>query len=113
MPSSEWDTKNRVVFPVHLIRACDFKMLTGLDPPPTPVSASVYAEHNIEFEERYIEPGMLEEVAVDGVEEDARKENRRPNGDENVYELPAFQDDFHDNDSVAEKAKNLRITNAA
>jgi hypothetical protein len=96
-----------------LIRACDFKAITGFNPPQTPVNAAVYANHNIDFEENYIEPGMAEEPATDGTEDDTGKENRRPHGDENVYELPAFHDDFLDHDLVAETAKNLRITNVS
>lgn len=74
MPSSEWDAKETKVFHVYMIRACDFKAVTALDP-PTPVNAAVYAKHNIEFEERYIETGMVEEKITD--EADAEKENRQ------------------------------------
>lgn len=107
LPSSEWDTKNRKEFAVYLIRACDFKAVTGLDPPPTPVNAAEYAKHNIEFEEHYIEPGMVEEK----VEECTEKENRPLHNDENVYELPAFQDDSLTEDLLPDQVKNLRITN--
>jgi hypothetical protein len=93
MPSTEWDTKNRVVFPVYLIRACDFKAITGFNPPPTPVNAAVYEEHKFEFPDEYIEPGVVEEPVVDAEEEDEGEENQKPQGEENVYELSAFEDD--------------------
>jgi hypothetical protein len=93
MPSAEWDMKNRVMFPIYLIRACDFKAITGFDPPPTPVNAAAYKEHKLEFPDEYIKPGVIEDPVVDAKEEDEGKENQKPHGKENVYELSAFEDD--------------------
>jgi hypothetical protein len=107
MPLSEWDTKDRKVFRVYLIRACDFKGVTGLDPPPTPVNAAAYAKYNIDFEEHYIEPGMVEEK----IDENTEKENRPPRNDENVYKLPTFEDDSQPGDLFPDEVKNLRIRN--
>lgn len=107
MPLWEWDTENRKEFRVYLIRACDFKAITGLDPLPTPVNAAAYAKYNIDFEEHYIEPGMVEAK----IDEDAKKENRPPRNDENVYELPAFEDDSQTEDFFLDEVKNLRIRN--
>lgn len=111
MPSTEWDTKNRILFPVYLVRACDFKAITGFDPPSTPVTAAAYARHNFEFNEKYIEPGMVEELIADGEEENEGKENRRPQGEENVYELPAFDEDFLGIELNPQQAKHLSIRN--
>jgi hypothetical protein len=109
MPSSEWDTKETKVFHVYMIRACDFKAVTGLDPPPTPVNTAVYAKHNIEFEERYKEPGMVEENITD--EADVEKENRPSKYEENVYELPSYQDDCLNENLIPDEVKSLKITN--
>jgi hypothetical protein len=111
MPSTEWDTKNRTLFPVYLVRACDFKAITGFDPPSTPVTAAAYARHNFEFNEKYIEPGMAEELIAEGEEENEGKENRRPQGEENVYELPAFDEDFLGIELNPQQAKHLSIRN--
>lgn len=110
-PSSEWDMKNRITFPVHLVRACDFKAITGFDPPPTPVNASVYAKYNFDFEEEYTEPGMVEESIIDTEEEDEGKEYRQPHGDENVYEMPAFEEDFPENELTSQISRHLSIRN--
>jgi hypothetical protein len=111
MPSTEWDTKNRILFPVCLVRACDFKAITGFGPPSTPVTPAAYARHNFEFNEIYIEPGMVEEFNADGEEENEGKENRRPQGEENVYELPAFDEDFLGNELNPQQGKHLSIRN--
>ncbi len=111
MHSSEWDTKNRIMFPVHLIRACDFKAITGFDPPPTPVNAATYAEHTFEFPEEYIERGMIKTLILDGKGEEEVEENRVRQGEENVYELPAFEEDFLDNEFDPRQTKCLSIRN--
>ncbi|KAE9365018.1 hypothetical protein N431DRAFT_473111 [Stipitochalara longipes BDJ] len=110
MPSSEWDTKNRITFPVYLIRACDFKAITGFNPPPTPVSAAAYAKNNFEFREEYTEPGIAEEM-VNDEEEEFGKENRRPQRQENVYDSPMFEEYFQDNESTPHQEKHLSIRN--
>ncbi len=112
MPSSEWNTKNRIVFPVYLISACDFKAITGFDPPPTPVNSAAYTKHNFEFKEEYAEPGMIEDIILDrGEEVEGGKENRRPPGEENAYELPAFDEDFLDRELSQQQAKHLSFRN--
>jgi len=110
MPSSEWDIKNRITFPVYLIRACDFRAITGFNPPPTPVNAAAYAKHNFVFREEYIEPGMAEEI-VNAEEEEPGKENQRMQGEENVYESPLFDEEFQDNELMPQKVKHLSIRN--
>jgi hypothetical protein len=111
MPSTEWDTKNRVMFPVHLIRACDFKAIAGFDPPSTPVNPAAYAEHNFEFPEQYIEPGMVEIPILDINREGKGKENRVPQGEENVYELSAHEDDSLNDEFNPREATCLSIRN--
>ena len=110
LPSSEWDTKNRITFPVYLVRACDFRAITGFNPPPTPVNAAAYAKHNFEFREEYSEPGMADEM-VDKEEEEPGKEIRRMQGQENVYESPMYGDEFQDKELTPQKVKYLSIRN--
>jgi len=45
------------------------------------------------------------------IDEDAGKENRPPQDDENVYELPAFEDDFLTEGLFFDRVKGLRIRN--
>jgi hypothetical protein len=111
LPSSEWDTKNRVIFPVYLIRASDFKSITGFDPPPTPINSAVYAEHQFELPETYIEPGMVETPLLDARSEEVGKENRFPQGEENVFELPVFEDDSFEIEFNQQESKSLSIRN--
>jgi hypothetical protein len=110
MPSSEWDTKNRIVFHVYLVRACDFKAITDFDAPPTPINAAAYERHNFNFDEKYIEPGMIQELVADGEEENGKNKNRQSQG-QNVYELSAFDEDLLDNELSPQQAKHLSIRN--
>jgi hypothetical protein len=111
MPSSEWDTKNRARFPVYLIRASDFKSITGFDPLPTPINSAAYAEHKFELPETYTEPGMVEPPLLDAESEGGRKENRVSQGEENVYELPTFEDDSFEIEFNPQESKHLSIRN--
>ena len=110
MPSTEWDTKNRAIFPVYLIRASDFKSIAGFDPPPTPINSAAYMEHKFELPETYIEPGMVETPLLDAKSEGG-KENRVPQEEENVYELPAFEDDCFEIEFNPQESKHLSIRN--
>jgi hypothetical protein len=110
LPSSEWDTKNRAIFPVYLIRASDFKSIAGFDPPPTPINSAAYMEHKFELPETYIEPGMVETPLLDAKSEGG-KENRVPQEEENVYELPAFEDDCFEIEFNPQESKHLSIRN--
>jgi len=101
---------NRIAFSVYLVRACDFRAITGFNPPQTPVNAAAYAKHNFEFREEYVEPGMVEEL-LDEEEEEPGKENQRPQGEENVYESPVFDEDSQDNELTPQKEKHLSIRN--
>jgi hypothetical protein len=110
LPSSQWDTMNRIAFSVYLVRARDFRAITGFNPPPTPVNAAAYAKYNFEFREEYVEPGMVEEL-LDEEEQEPGKENQRPQGEENVYESPVFDEDSQDNELTPQKEKHLSIRN--
>ncbi len=111
LSSSDWDTKNRAIFPVYLIRASDFKSITGFDPPQTPINSAAYAEHRFELPETYIERGMVETPLLDTRSEEVGKENRVPQGEENVFALPAFEDDSFEIDFNQQESKSLSITN--
>ncbi len=111
MPSSEWDTKNRAIFPIYLIRASDFKSITGFDPPPTPINSAAYAEHKLELPKTYVEPGMVETPLLDAESEEGGKENRVLQGEENVCELPAFEDDCFELEFNPQESKHLSIRN--
>jgi hypothetical protein len=114
MPSSEWDNRNRILFPIYLIRACDFKGITDFDPPATSVSAAVYEKHNVDFKEEYKEPGMAEDPVADKdqtADEERGKENRQQQEDENAYELSALDDDLLDNEPYQLEMRHLSIRN--
>ncbi len=53
---------------------------------------------------------MVEELLVEE-EEEPGKENRRPQGEENVYESPVFDEDSQDNELTPQKEKHLSIRN--
>jgi hypothetical protein len=55
-----WDLPNAVLFNVNLINAGIFEKVTGVKPPPTPITAETYAAYNYPFFELYEEPtGIL------------------------------------------------------
>lgn len=51
-----WDVENCILFNVNLLPAANFKQLTGLEPPPTPVSAKEYESWGLPFYDIYNEP---------------------------------------------------------
>jgi hypothetical protein len=44
-----WDVASSKVLNVQILDAASFRLVTGLPPPPTPVSAETYAEHGLPF----------------------------------------------------------------
>ena len=50
-----WDPENYGRVYVHIVNSMMFREITGLEPPPTPVSARMYAEHGFPWCELYDE----------------------------------------------------------
>jgi len=50
-----WDTASAVSLSVHLVNSEQYQSLTGLKPPPTPVSAALYTEHGLPWFDLYEE----------------------------------------------------------
>ena len=50
-----WDETNYGRVYVHIVNSMDFREITGLEPPPTPISARMYAEHGYPWFDLYDE----------------------------------------------------------
>jgi hypothetical protein len=50
-----WDTNNYGSVFVHLVNSEQFRALTGLEPPPTPISAQTYTEYGLPWFDLYDE----------------------------------------------------------
>jgi hypothetical protein len=48
-PSTAWDTENTAMFNIQLLNATLFHRVTGMHPPPSPVSAETYAAAGLPF----------------------------------------------------------------
>jgi hypothetical protein len=47
--SAAWDTENTAMFNIQLLNATLFHRVTGMQPPPSPVSAATYAAAGLPF----------------------------------------------------------------
>lgn len=70
-----WDGKASFTIPVHIVNSQAFHCITGQAPPPTPISASIYARAGLPFYKKYDEPtdifGTFELVkSVNATEQD-------------------------------------------
>lgn len=54
-PARIWDPSGGNIFNVHTFNSARFQELTGLDPPPTPISAAVYAQCGLPYFDIYNE----------------------------------------------------------
>ncbi|KAK9415071.1 putative Ubiquitin-like domain-containing protein [Seiridium unicorne] len=54
-PKELWDSDFTFSVPVHIVNSNQFRRITGAAPPPSPVSASVYAEAGLPFFNMYEE----------------------------------------------------------
>lgn len=54
-PVDLWDRSRTVVFNVRILNAATFGGITGLPPPPTPITAKTYAEHGFPYFKLYNE----------------------------------------------------------
>jgi hypothetical protein len=50
-----WDPENRGQVFVHIVNSEQYRKLTGLEPPPTPVSVQTYVEHGLPWFDLYDE----------------------------------------------------------
>lgn len=50
-----WDQTNSGRVVVHLVNSAQFRALTGMEPPPTPVNAKAYTEHGLPWFDLYDE----------------------------------------------------------
>jgi hypothetical protein len=48
-PSAAWDTENTAMFNIQLLNATLFHRVTGMHPPPSPISAEAYAAADLPF----------------------------------------------------------------
>jgi hypothetical protein len=48
-PSTEWDSDNTALFNLQLLNATIFEHVTGIAPPPSPVTAESYAAAGLPF----------------------------------------------------------------
>jgi hypothetical protein len=48
-PSAAWDNENTAMFNIQLLNASLFHRVTGMQPPPSPVSAETYAAAGLPF----------------------------------------------------------------
>jgi hypothetical protein len=59
--SAAWDTENTAMFNIQLLNAALFHRVTGMHPPPSPVSAETYAAAGLPFFELpYEVPSSIE-----------------------------------------------------
>ena len=50
-----WDQANYGSLTVHILNSAQYRMVTGEDPPPTPIDAATYTRHNLPWFELYDE----------------------------------------------------------
>jgi len=50
-----WDQANRGSLTVHIVNSAQYQMITGDDPPPTPIDAATYTQHNLPWFDLYDE----------------------------------------------------------
>jgi hypothetical protein len=50
-----WDQANYGSLTVHILNSAQYRMVTGDDPPPTPIDAATYTQHNLPWFELYDE----------------------------------------------------------
>ncbi|UCD82430.1 MAG: hypothetical protein JSW26_13685 [Desulfobacterales bacterium] len=50
-----WDQTNYGSLTVHILNSDQYRMVTGEDPPPTPIDAATYSQHNLPWFELYDE----------------------------------------------------------
>jgi hypothetical protein len=48
-PTTAWDTDNTAIFNLQLLNATVFQRVTGMAPPPSPVTAETYAAAGLPF----------------------------------------------------------------
>ena len=55
-PAEDWDTENSIIANVQLINSAVFESLTGMPPPPTPITAATYSKSGFPYFSIYDEP---------------------------------------------------------
>jgi hypothetical protein len=89
-----WDTENYGRVFVHIVNSMMYREITGEEPPPTPVTAKMYAQHNLPWFDLYDEHlGDIEAPeALQGVhsikEVDAEKGFTKPQQDDESVDVP-------------------------
>ncbi len=88
-----WDPDNYGRVYVHIVNSMDFREITGLEPPPTPVSARTYTEHGYPWFDLYDEgKGDLKASKklkkVKSVKEMDQQKGFEPQQDDNPIEIP-------------------------
>lgn len=56
---SVWRDHATIVFNVQILNALAFQQVTGRAPPESPISATVYSQHNLPFFKMYEEPSTV------------------------------------------------------
>jgi hypothetical protein len=88
-----WDQENYGRAYVHIVNSAMYREITGQEPPPTPVSAKVYAQYNLPWFDLYDEtlgdisaPQVLEKVK--GVKELDAEKGLAPQQDDDTVDIP-------------------------
>jgi hypothetical protein len=91
-----WDPSNYGRVFVHIVNSMDFREITGLEPPPTPVSAAMYSAHGYPWFDLYDEDKGDVKAAkrlkkVKTVKEMDKEKGLQPQQDDNPIEIPPGQ----------------------
>ena len=115
--SAAWDTENTAMFNIQLLNAALFHRVTGMHPPPSPVSAETYAAAGLPFFELPHEvPSGIEGNFEDIKTVSQLDSQKGRKGLEKELEFPIIQFDksglrvpFRAVDEVEKQLKSLRI----
>jgi hypothetical protein len=116
-PSAAWDTENTVMFNIQLLNAALFHRVTGMHPPPSPVSAETYAAAGLPFFELLHEAPSGIEGNFEDIKTVSQLDSQKGRkGLEKELEFPIIQLDksglrvpFRAVDEMEKQLKNLRI----
>jgi len=88
-----WDRGNSGRVYVHILNSMSFRAVTGLEPPPTPVTAKTYAEYGLPWFDLYDEkmgdvPAGEELKGVKSVKEMDQQKGFKPPQEDDSIEIP-------------------------
>jgi hypothetical protein len=114
MPAKSWLKEKAILINVHLINAAVFEQLTGLEPPPTPISAATYAENGFPLyksnENPTIRVGKLKELKTMAQLQDEGTAEEEKDMEFSLITLPDFKPSFIPVSELEEKVKQVRFS---